>query len=88
MKHVILSVYDKATEAYMRPFTVISEGQGIRLFEDTVRDLNSDLSKHPEDYALFRLGTFDDMLGEMKPQEPKCLRRAHEVPQVRNTNGE
>lgn len=79
MKHIICSIYDTATEAYMRPFTAQSDGQAIRLFEDETLRPESEIGKHPEDYALFRVATFDDNKGHMEPETPKCLRRAHEV---------
>lgn len=81
MKTIICSIYDKATEAYMRPFQAQSQGQAVRMFEDLVTQPDHELAKHPEDYALFQVGTFDDTIGELAAIEPKCLRRAHEVSQ-------
>lgn len=78
MKHVICSVYDSATEAYMRPFTAQTVGQAVRMFEDEVRAEGNPLSAHPEDYSLFQIGTFNDNTAEME-NVVKCLRRAHEV---------
>ena len=80
MKHVICSIYDTAVEAYMRPFTAQSEGQAIRLFTDEVCREGSEMSNHPEDYALFAIGTFDDHSGMItQDTTPKNLARAHEV---------
>lgn len=79
MKHIICSIYDTATEAYMRPFTAQSSGQAMRMFEDEARRPESEIGKHPEDYALFKIATFDDNRGHIEPIEPICLRRAHEI---------
>lgn len=79
MKYIICSIYDKACEAYMRPSVFQAEGQAIRIFEDESRNPQSPMAEHPEDYALFRIGTFDDNSAEITPEEPKVLRRAHEV---------
>lgn len=84
MKHVICSIYDKATEAYMRPFVCQAEGQAIRMFEDLARDPSHEIAKHPEDYALFVIGTFNDNTAEITSIEPRVLSRAHEV--KRNPN--
>ena len=81
MLHRICSIYDKATRAYMRPFTAQAQGQAVRMFEDHVRQPDSELGRHPEDYALFEIATFDDNSGEITPCEPFVLRRAHEVEQ-------
>lgn len=78
MKTIICSIYDKATEAYMRPWTAQTEGQAVRMFEDEVLKEGTPVNAHPEDYALFRMGTFDDNKG-VESEEPVCLRRAHEV---------
>lgn len=80
MKNIMLAIYDTATEAYMRPFMALSEGQAVRMFEDESLNPETPISQHPEDYALFRIGTFNDSSGELLQEIPKCLRRAHEVP--------
>lgn len=80
MKHIIVSIYDKKTEAYMRPFTAMTDGQAIRMFEDEALRPDSELSKHPEDYTLFRLASFNDANGEISGEaSPHPLRNAHEV---------
>jgi hypothetical protein len=72
----VLSVYDSKAEAYMRPFTAQSTGAAIRSFTD---EINSDspenqLSKHPEDYYLVELGTFDELTGTLIPlDKPKTV---------------
>ena len=73
MKHIICSIYDKATQAYMRPFTAQTPGQAIRLFEDIATQPDHDIARHPEH------GDFTDHDGQLIPIEPVCLRRAHEI---------
>lgn len=80
-----VTVFDKATMAYMRPWAALSTGQAIRVFEDEVQNPGSEIGRHPEDYALFKVGTFNDATGEMLGCEPLCLRRAHEVPRNQPT---
>lgn len=78
MKLNIYSVFDKAVGAYMRPFFMQSDGQATRGFTDECVRADSEMSKHPEDYALFRVGIFDDNKGMLTVEEPQCLARAHE----------
>ncbi len=73
------SVFDKATGAYMRPWTALSMGQASRMFEDEVNRADSEVGRHPEDYALFEIGSFDDQKGELIGCEPACVCRAHEL---------
>lgn len=76
----MLSVFDKATGAYMRPWTAQSKGQAIRMFTDLVMDPQTDIAKHPEDYSLFYLGSFDDNEGIIdQPEDLECIARAHEL---------
>lgn len=79
MKYLILSTYDSATEMYNQPFHVQSIGQATREFTDVLSDPNHPMAKHPEDYALFQIGTFNDNTGKIEPIEPKCVARAHEL---------
>lgn len=78
MKMVICSIYDKATEAYMRPFTAQTLGQATRMFLDEVNKEGNPINAHPEDYALFHIADFTDNDGLIKSIEVKCLARAHE----------
>ena len=78
MKQQFYAVYDKAIAAYMRPFVAQSDGQAVRLFKDETENNESPFFKHPEDYALFRLGVWNDQDGKITPEEPHPLARAHE----------
>ncbi len=56
------TVYDSATEAHMRPFFAQTDGEAIRSFQDAVNDPQSAFYKHPADFTLFAIGSFDDSL--------------------------
>ena len=60
MKHIIFSIFDSATGLYQPPFYDRAEGQAIRNFMQAAEDSNSMLAKHPQDFTLMKLGTFDD----------------------------
>lgn len=79
MKLIICSVYDSATEAYMRPWMAQAPAQALRMFQDEAVNPETPIAQHPEDYSLFQIGTFTDHNGEITPMEPVCLARAHEV---------
>lgn len=63
----IYAVYDKKSVAYNNPFYFPQKGQAIRGFEDAVNDPNSMLNKHPEDFALFEIGEWNDTTGVITP---------------------
>ena len=80
MKKPIYTIFDRAVEAYARPFQGETDGEAIRMFEDEAFNESSPVSKHPEDYALFRVGFFNVSTGEITSEAtPVCLSRAHEV---------
>lgn len=79
MNYNIYAVYDSAVNAYMRPFTMQSDGQALRGFTDESVNAESPVAQHPEDYALFRIGTYDERTGMIEAIEPKCIGRAHEL---------
>lgn len=82
MKMVIVSILDTAAGAYGRPAFVASEGVAIRQFQDEVNRPHEDnqLYKHPDDFQLYYIGTFDDNTGGMDLMaSPKLISRAKDV---------
>jgi len=65
MKLNAYTIYDVASGVYMRPFFSQADGQAIRGFKDIATDAEHEVGKHPEDYTLYRFGTFDDTEGKM-----------------------
>lgn len=65
MIQIIVSVKDRAADAFGRPAFVPSSGVAIRSFTDEVNRENPDnqLFHHPDDFDLYELGTFDDSTG-------------------------
>jgi len=56
----IFSIYDSKAENFNLPVYLQSSGLAIRTFSDSVLDPESPFAKHPADYTLFELGTYDD----------------------------
>lgn len=65
MKLQIVSIRDAKAEAWMTPLFFQSKPQAIRSFMDAVNDPTSDFYKHPDDYVLFHLGSFDPETGSL-----------------------
>lgn len=85
MKQVIVSVKDTAAQAFGRPVFVPAVPVAVRSFRDEVnrKDSSEDLAKHPEDFELYELGTFDDATGvvEVLPV-PRMIARAKDLQEV------
>ena len=79
MFQIVVSVKDLAAQAYGRPVFVPTAGVAIRSFRDEVnREApDNEIFRHPSDYELYQLGTFDDSTGLIESlQSPKLLTRA------------
>lgn len=75
----IFAIFDAAAEVYMRPFYAQSRGEAIRAFSDLVDDQEHPIGKHPEDYSLFVVGSFDPQTGAVSSlTERVCLGQAIE----------
>lgn len=72
MEKLVFTVYDEKSEAYLQPFFLDTTGQAIRAITDCVMDQNHQFCKHPSDYTLFQLGTFNDSNAEFI-EAKKCL---------------
>ena len=62
MLMVVVSIKDRAADAFGRPAFVASLGVAIRSFTDEVNRDNPDnqMFAHPDDFDLYEIGTFDD----------------------------
>ncbi len=72
MLHQVFSVYDSKAGIYLPPFYLQTKGQALRQFADTVNgSKENQIANHPEDFTLFELGIFDDLI---------CQFTLHETP--------
>lgn len=78
----IYTVRDSAAQVFGRPFYLANPGVAVRVFTDQVNDPSdgqNDLFRHPDDFELFELGTFDDSSGifeiHMSPR-PICTAKS------------
>lgn len=60
----VYGVYDVKSESYVAPIYERTDGLAVRQITDVVNSGKSPFSKHPEDYILYCLATFNDCSGE------------------------
>jgi hypothetical protein len=75
MIHGLFSVRDAATETYNITFTAPTNAAAIRQFGDLAQDTNTNVYKHPDDFVLYRVGSWDDDTGTVHPEE--LIKLAH-----------
>lgn len=75
MKMIVVSVRDRAAVSFGRPIFAHATGQAIRSFQDEINRVDADnpMSRHPEDYDLYELGSFDDQTGQFENQGPRQI---------------
>lgn len=64
MTYQVLSVFDSKAKVFFEPKMFRSKEEALRAFKDMSNDKSLELGKHPEDYSLMYLGTYDDGLGK------------------------
>jgi len=72
-------IYDVKAQFYNKPFYCQNDNVALRAFTDLANDKDTDVGKHPTDFILFSVGTYEDTTAEIKSTEPHVLARAHEL---------
>lgn len=67
----LFSIYDSKAENFNQPFAMSAAGQAIRWFEELSQDTNSTISRFPNDFVLYEIGTFDNSTGNIVNLDPK-----------------
>lgn len=79
MEILIFSVFDRAAQGYLDPWYAPNQDVAIRSFSIAANNPDSNFYKHPQDYSLFCLGTFDAKTGEITPEAPRHVVTALQV---------
>ena len=73
MKHLLFTIYDEKAEVFLPPFFVPTIGIATRAFVDCINSDDHQFGKHPSDYTLFQLGSFDDSNAELEHLPKKSI---------------
>lgn len=66
MKLCIYSILDSKAQVFGTPFAQINDEVAERTCRQLVLDQEHQMSKSPEDYSLYRLGEFNDDVGNIE----------------------
>ena len=70
----LYSLRDNRLGLFAQPIISHNDAVAIRQFGDIVQDEKMGLiAQHPDDFALYYLGDFDDETGSFASVEPVCL---------------
>ena len=73
----LYSIYDICSGTYCTPFVLESDNSALRSFSDYCLIPDTTLSKHPEDFELYCLGSYNKKTGIIKSEfKPRLLAKA------------
>ena len=87
MKTNMYSIYDTAIAAYKPIWACPSDAAAQREFTD-IFDADNPISKHPEDYYLVRLGSFNDQNGHLQGDTPETICTGLEALALKNKDAQ
>lgn len=61
------AIQDIKIGVFHAPFFFMHEALALRAFGDMAKDANTSIGRHPADFVLYRIGTFDDQVGALSP---------------------
>ena len=88
MIHKQFSIYDSGAQAYLPPFILPRDEMAQRTFGDACNSESHQFGAHPEDYTLFRLGTWDDESAIFTPEPNGPQTLGNGVEYVRTQTGQ
>lgn len=65
----IFTIWDIKAENFSNPFFMSTAGEAIRAFKDLVNDGNTTVGRHPGDYRLMCIGTWDNSTGTITTEQ-------------------
>ena len=80
----LFAVVDRISGVFDGPHKGINEGEFLRNFSDACTDPKSRISKHPEDFYVVELGSYNDANGDLIGVDGGARRIADAADFVRN----
>lgn len=73
MELKVYAIYDEKALVYGVPFFTSTDGLATRMFCDLVSDSNSSVFKHPTDFKLYCIGSFNSADAVLSPVTPRYM---------------
>lgn len=64
------TLFDMKALNYHSPFFTSTDGAAVRMLQDLVSDMNTNVGRHPADYVLYHCGKYDDQSGFFHAEQP------------------
>lgn len=70
MIYGVYAIYDCASHVFTAPTIDISDASALRSFQQAIANSGSVMNFMPDDFSLYKVGTFDVETGELVPSTP------------------
>lgn len=64
MKTLLFSIHDIKSKIYNKPFHQLNQEEALRTASDLANDKEHTPGKHPADFSMFQLGSYEDTTGK------------------------
>lgn len=75
----IYTVWDMKAGVFLAPFTIQSDGLARRAMAGCLMEDEHMFARHPEDFALFHVGEWDDLTAGIEPCTPRAIATLLEI---------
>lgn len=82
MEFEIYTVHDETIGLYNRPIYMRNTAEALRMFEDVASDPNHPIGQHPEQYVLYKIGTWHEPSGTIMTEERQHIARGSDFASV------
>lgn len=86
MKYMLISIFDRAVNAFQPIANVRAHGEALRVFRDLIANPQSQQHAHADDYDLWHMGYFDDTNGRLEPIDPVKIADGKTTKEMLQTN--
>lgn len=68
MKNIYV-IWDACAQIYNTPFYLLNDQVALRAAKDMLKQTNNQIAENPQDFIMFRCGTYNDETAEFKGTE-------------------
>lgn len=70
MKLYVFAILDEKANVFGTPWTMNTKAEAIRAFSDLAENKETTVGRHPGDFQLYELGSFDNETGQLRETSP------------------
>lgn len=79
MEQNIYTIHDSKADAFLQPFFMRQDAEARRAFEQLVLEPGHRFNQTPEDYTLFKIGTWDEFAAKIESTPIESLINGKQV---------